>query len=239
MIYFVVLVYVVVCNLHLKCALKCGGRAKTKQCHTVELLGEHCPLVARQGSDLSSICLFHKSISFSMSFSVCGSFELLPAVCTCVYTCVRAQCIYVSIWINWCQAKEMRLRERETHQGGWDETSASRGGNRWAFCVRLINSRAYTYRTNTTARGEDKAKTRRTRWERRGGGGHSPFLLTATWTLFPQGRRVNRQVGTATAGAYRTPRILINSYFPGENDEKPKPLKGRQMRESCSKHTDQ
>lgn len=37
--------------------------------------------------------------------------------------------------------------------------------------------------------------------------------------LFAQGHEV-RQVGTAAAGAYRAPRILINSYISGENDEK-------------------
>lgn len=32
--------------------------------------------------------------------------------------------------------------------------------------------------------------------------------------------KTNRQVGKATAGPHRAPRILINSYIPGENDEK-------------------
>lgn len=32
--------------------------------------------------------------------------------------------------------------------------------------------------------------------------------------------KTNRQVGKATAGPHRAPRILINSYISGENDEK-------------------
>lgn len=49
----------------------------------------------------------------------------------------------------------------------------------------------------------------------------SAVLFAAPWMLFPQGQRVNRQVGIATAGAYRALRILINSYISGENEEKP------------------
>lgn len=64
----------------------------------------------------------------------------------------------------------------------------------------------------------NNAKKRRTHRETQARS-TSPFA--ATWMLFPQGQRFNRQVGTATAGAYRAPRILINSYISGENDEKP------------------
>lgn len=53
---------------------------------------------------------------------------------------------------------------------------------------------------------------------------------------FPQGHRVNRQVGTAAAGAYRAPRILINSYIPEKNDEKPAAQRKIDARESLQTH---
>lgn len=36
-------------------------------------------------------------------------------------------------------------------------------------------------------------------------------------------------MGTATAGAYRAPRTLINSYISGENDEKGRKIDEREL----------
>lgn len=180
---------------------------------------------------------FHSEHFFSMSFSVCGSFEPVPAVCTCVYMCV--QTVYGSIWINWCQAKEMRLREKgASGREGQNINGSQRETDELSVLRWLILMPTHTEQTQQQGERTRQRQEGHREREREAQAG-STVLLSATWTLFPQGRRVNRQVGTATAGAYRTPRILINSYIPGENDEKPKPLKGRQMRQSCSKHTDQ
>lgn len=139
-------------------------------------------------------------------------------MCIYVTTCT----VHGSIWIKWCQVQKRVSREDKERKVEARHTTAPLGKkwmwNRWKLIC--INSHAYKHWAGATLRGEDgtDAGIGQTR---QGGAGEAGSLCSrSVGHCFPQGRRVNRQVGTATAGAYRALRTLINSYISGENDEK-------------------
>lgn len=112
MIYFAVLVYVVVCNLHLKCGSKCEGGRKTKQCITVELLGEHCPLVVRQGTDLCYIYTFLQYVAPSVCLAAKSWFLL------CAYVHIRVYMHCIWYYMNkLMSSKAMRLLPGDREDG--------------------------------------------------------------------------------------------------------------------------
>lgn len=77
----------------------------------------------------------------------------------------------------------------------------------------------------TTFRRKDKTVTGKT--GRQGGEQEAGSLYS-----FRQGHRVNRQVGSAAAGAHGALRILINFYISGENDEKGRKIDERELEQT-------
>lgn len=160
-------VYIVVCNLHLKC-----GR------QTIELLGKHCPLVVRKGTEE---CYISPHNRFKHSpLSVCGSsglcstqnrrvwFQMKPGFIWVYVSTCAAHILHSSIWIHTYDVKPSngspgaRRRKRRRRSREMYEVSVLH----WLIHI------FYWHWANTIQKKRQDTKEQ------------DPF--TASWMLFPQ-----------------------------------------------------